>query len=143
MKPFALGLLLSTFFLAPVLLRAEEKETEMEKAMEVLDKAYKNLNNALKAPDAGQKDAYLQWADTIKTQATKAVEMVPAKIAAMPKDQQGPVLEAYQKDMKKFIETVDELKKAIQEDKWTDAAKLCLEMKKERNHGHEEYRVQE
>lgn len=45
---------------------AAKEKTPMEKSMETLDTAFKDLRRALRTPDAAQKEQYGKWVETIK-----------------------------------------------------------------------------
>lgn len=68
---------------------------------------------------------------------------MPKKIAALPADQQAPLIEAYKKHMDKFLAAVDALGKAVAEEKWADADTLIKDMNKQKSSGHEQYKKDE
>jgi len=134
--------LLALSFLSASAQNTPEK-TPMEKSMEALDAAFKEVRKALRAPDAAQKEQYLKWVETIKTEAAKCKDLVPKKIAELPTDQQAPLIEAYKKDMDKFITAIDSLGKALSEEKWADAEAIIKDMGKQKSSGHEQYKKEE
>jgi hypothetical protein len=127
----------------PAPARSADEDTPLGNAMDAIAKAYKALGTELKAPDAARKDAYAKLAGTIQDEAVKSIDLVPAKIAALPESERAKLLDAYKADMKKFAATAGDLKSAVADAKWADADALMKALKKDKASGHEQFKLEE
>jgi len=117
-------------------------DTALDKSMQQLGKAYKELANDLKQPDETKKSEYLALAATMKDQAKAAHDLEPKLAKTLPPDQRDNMTASYRKDMDKFAQDIDGLSDALNQAKWDDARKLMETLKQDMFSGHKQYRVQ-
>lgn len=123
--------------------RSADEDTPLGEAMDAIAKAYKALGAELKTPDPARKDAYVKLAATIRDEAVKCIDLVPAKISAMPEAERPQILKDYKTDMNKFAETAGVLKIALGEAKWSDADAAMKSLKEDKSSGHEQFKMEE
>jgi cytochrome c556 len=116
--------------------------TALEQSMKQMGTAYKELSDDLKQPQDAGKDQYLALVATIRDQAKMARDQTPRLAQTLPADQRDAMVQAYQKDMDKFMQDVDSLGDALKNSQWDDARKLMGALSQEMFDGHKQYRAQ-
>lgn len=117
-----LALALTLVFPAAVLVRAAENspapkgekhghggepDTELGKAMETLNKAWRKLRK--QAGDSASNASSLELVATIKAETDKALTLQPDKAKDLPEAERPAYVEKYKEEMKKFIGKIDQL----------------------------------
>jgi soluble cytochrome b562 len=118
---------------------AEEKvqKSELYKKMEVIDEAMKKLKRTLKKAD--QNPTSLKLAGDIIDAATACRDMTPSKIGKLPEADRTKALADYKASMTKLIDTMGEMKKAIEAGDNTKAIELHKSLKDQEEDGHDKF----
>jgi soluble cytochrome b562 len=114
--------------------------TPMDNAFERMERAYKKLGEALKAPQEADQAAYLTLAEKIRTEAVTARGLEPKMTASLPEGDRPAFVAKFRGDMDTFIKTVDTLTAALREGRWDDARTSMQEMNQEKKDGHKLFR---
>ena len=132
------ALLLLVFWMAA--LAGAKADSPLEKSMQQMKKAYKDLGAGLDKPLESNKETYLSLAETIKSSALKARDLVPEMAGKLPPDQKASMVKSYRESMDDFVGSVDALIKNIQDAKWDEARKDLSLLKSDMKDGHREFR---
>ncbi len=136
------SLLLGGMLLAPVFgQEAPQGKTPLEAVMRQMGVTFKSLGTDLKQPQDEAKGDYLKLVQALREESVKSRDLAPKAAALLPADQQPAFVEAYRKDMDKFIASVDVLGAAVQEGRWDDARKTLDDLKQQMGDGHRAYRA--
>jgi soluble cytochrome b562 len=119
--------------------QAEEKvkKSELSKKMEVIDDAMKKLKRTLKKED--QNAVSLKLTGDIIEAATACRDMTPGKISKMPEADRAKALADYKASMTKLIDTMGEMKKAIEAGDNKKALALHKALKDQEDDGHDKF----
>ena len=118
-------------------------DSPLEKQMNQMRRAFKELKKAMEAPVEADKPKYLGWVADLKKASEEAKTMEPEKTEKVPADQQKAFLEGYRSKMEESIELTDELGKAIEAGKWAEAKALIGQINQVQREGHSKYRGKE
>jgi len=135
-----------SFRLCPVFLAvlafyfSAHADSPLEKQMNQMRRSFKELKKAMEAPVEVDKQKYLGWVADLKKASEEAKTMEPEKTEKVPADQQKAFLEGYRSKMEESIELTDELGKAIEAGKWTEAKALVGQINQVQREGHSKYR---
>ena len=126
--------------LSLVTLSVAKADSPIEKHMEHMKKAYKELSLGLENPQESNQAAYLTLAETIKSSALQARDFVPELAAKLPPDQKAAMVKSYRESLDDFVVSVDGLIKNLKGGKWDEARKDAANLKNEMRDGHREFR---
>ena len=118
-------------------------DSPLEKQMNQMRRSFKELKKAMEAPVEADKPKYLGWVADLKKASEQAKTMEPEKTEKIPAGEQKSFLEGYRSKMEESIELTDELGKAIEAGKWTEAKALVGQINQVQREGHSKYRGQE
>ncbi len=113
------------------------KDTELEKHMEVIDKAMKKLRRTIKDP-ANNKES-LELIQQMQAASVASKKETPAHLAEAPEADRPKLLIGYRKDMAKVIGTMCEMEMALLDNNNDKAADLLKTIKDQEEAGHEKY----
>jgi len=117
---------------------AEKPETELEKTMSAMGKAWRQVRKAAKD---GQLSPVLgHVVATIRTNAEAAAKLTPALEADKPAAEQPKFHAAYQAQIKKLIGTLAKLQAALESGDNATAGKLIGEVNDVMKSGHQDFR---
>ncbi len=119
-----------------------QADTPLEKKMDQMNKAYKELSKSLKNPVEGNKNNYQKLAEQIRDLMKESGKLSPEKTEMIPADQRAAFIEGYQKAVNQSVATLDSLIQAIQASNWSEAQKLIALLKQHQKEGHQEYRAE-
>ncbi|HWE01581.1 MAG TPA: cytochrome b562 [Tepidisphaeraceae bacterium] len=144
---FSLNLLLVAALLAaPASLlfsnsaRADEEKkqkSELHKKMEVIDEGMKKLKRTLKKPD--QNEASLKIVSNIIELAQACKELTPSQASKLPEADRKKFIDEYQASMTKLIETMGDMKKAVEAGDNKKAMQLHKSLKDQEEDGHDKF----
>ena len=117
-----------------------QADSPLETQMNKMRRSFKELKKAMEAPVEADKQKYLGWVADLKKASEEAKTMEPEKTEIVPADQQKAFLEGYRSKMEESIELTDELGKAIEAGKWTEAKALVGQINQVQREGHSKYR---
>jgi len=120
-----------------------QADSPLETQMNKMRRSFKELKKAMEAPVEADKQKYLGWVADLKKASEEAKTMEPEKAEKVPADQQKAFLEGYRSKMEESIELTDELGKAIEAGKWTEAKALIGQINQVQREGHSKYRGKE
>lgn len=136
------------FALVPVLTRAEgekpapekpkHEETELEKSMDVMGKAWRKLRK--QAADPAQNASSLELMVTIKAAARKNLEFTPDLARDIPADKRDKFIAGYQEKMKQTIAAFDQLEAAFKAGDNKAAGEIITKIGTMQKEGHKEYK---
>jgi len=121
-------------------LAGAQADSPLEKSMQQMKKAYKDLGAGLDKPLESNKDTYLSLAETIKSSALTARDLVPELAGKLPPDQKAAMVKSYRESMDDLVGAIDALIKNIQNAKWDEARKDLSLLKSDMKDGHREFR---
>ena len=98
------------------------------------------MKKAMEAPVEADKAKYLEWVADLKKASEEAKAMEPEKTEKIPADDQKVFLEGYRNKMDELVELTDELGKAIETGKWSEAKALIGQINQVQREGHNKYR---
>lgn len=110
--------------------------TDMDRVFQKLERSFKKLNMGLKDPSEAARDIYVGLANTMREQAAKARDMVPAKTSTLAEGERETFLAKYRGEMDGFITTIDRLTEALKASRWEEARAQMEAMRKEKKEGH-------
>jgi len=119
-----------------------QADTPLEKKMDQMNKAYKELSKSLKNPVEGDKKNYQKLAEQIRDLMKESGKLSPEKTEMIPADQRASFIEGYQKAINQSVATLDSLIQAIQASNWSETQKLITLLKQHQKEGHQEYRAE-
>lgn len=143
-------LLLSLLLVAPAGLRLQaqdpkpaahhddDDDTELGKKMHDLNGAFRKLKKQV--ADPAQNESSLALVATMRTNASAAAALEPAKKADVPAAEQAAFVAAYQKKMQETLTQLDALAAALKAGKNDEAAKLVDTLNNTEKEGHKEFR---
>ncbi len=138
-RPFRL---FAALLLVPAILAAQPKkdrpDTDIEKAMHQIGKAYRQLRKQV--ADPAQNASSLELVATIKAGAMEARKYKPLKTGDLPDADRAAFVEDFQKHMGEFIDTVEQLEGALRANKNDEAARLAKELDELQKKNHKEFR---
>lgn len=134
-------ILLPVFWLSAI--SGMKADTPLENSMQHMKKAYKTLSLDLQKPEESKKPEYLALAGILKTEAQKAIHLVPEAAISLPPEQQEAMTAAYKKSMETFSGSVDGLLQNIQSSQWDAARHSIDELNKEMKSGHKNFRKED
>jgi soluble cytochrome b562 len=139
-------LLIAAFFAAPLSLlspvvRGEEEKkvqkTELHKKMEVIDEGMKKLKNTLRKP--AENPASLKTIGEIIDAATACKDMTPSMASKMPEADRKKFVDAYRESMTKLIDTMGQMKTALEAGDNDKAKALHKALKDQEEAGHDKF----
>ena len=144
-------LILTLFFPAATLVRAEDKpapteekpgkkeeETELGKTMEKVNGAWRKLRK--QAADPASNASSLELVATISAGTEKALTLQPDKAKDLPEADRPKFIEAYQAKMKEFVAKLAKLNDAFKAGDNPVAVALIKELGTLQREGHKEYK---
>ena len=111
--------------------------------MKQMGKAYKELSQRLSKPVDSDKSVYLALAETLKSAALSARDLVPEAATKLPEDQKAAMVKSYRESMEDFVDSVDRLIGNIGAGKWDETLKDMSGLKSEMKDGHREFRKED
>ena len=153
MKKSLLSFLCVLLALTPALIRAEgdqpkpeqpkqEKpkhaETELEKSMDVMGKAWRKLRKQADKPD--QNASSLELVATVKAAAQEGLKQKPDLTRDQPADKQAEFVAGFQKQLKEMIVTLDQLEAAFKANDNKTAVELIAKIGAMQKEGHKTYK---
>ncbi len=133
---------LSALLIIPALLVAQPKkdrpDTDIEKAMHQIGKAYRQLRKQV--ADPAQNASSLELAATIRAGAVEARRHVPLKAEDVAESGRAAFVDDFRKKMGEFIDTVDQLEAALKTGKNDEAVRLTKELDDLQKKDHKEFR---
>ena len=138
-----LSIPLLAILLSVALGQALQADSPLEKQMNQMRRSFKELKKAMEAPVEADKQKYLGWVADLKKASEEAKTMEPEKTEKVPAGEQKAFLDGYRGKMEESIELTDELGKAIEAGKWTEAKGLIGQINQVQREGHKKYRAEE
>ena len=153
MKKSLLSLLGLFLVLTPVFTRAEadqpkpeqpkqekpkHEDTELEKSMQTLGKAWKKLRKQADKPDKNASS--LELLVTIQAAAKKNLTLTPDLARDQPADKRDAFIAGYQKGMKEMIAAFDQLEAALKANDNKAAVDLVAKIGGMQKEGHKAYK---
>ena len=144
MKKLLLLPALSLFLvLTPVLTRAEgdkpkHEDTELEKSMDVLNKAWRQLRK--QAADPAKNASSLELLATIQAAAKNNLKYTPDLARDLPADKRDQFVAGYQAKMKELIAAFDQVVTALKADDNQAAVELLAKIANIQKEGHRLYK---
>ena len=153
MKKLLLPVLSLFLAVSPVLTRAQgdapkpeqpkqEKpkhtETELEKSMDVMGKAWRKLRKQADKPD--QNAGSLELVATIKAAAHEGLKQKPDLTRDQPADKQAEFVAGFQKQLKEMIASLDQLEAAFKANDNKAAVDLIAKIGAMQKEGHKAYK---
>ena len=139
-------LLMAALLAAPLALlssvpaKAEEEKkqkTELHKKMETIDEGMKKLKRTLRKAD--QNETSLKVVGNIIELATACRDMTPSQAAKLPEADRKKFIDDYQKSMTQLIDTMGEMKKAIEAGDNKKAIELHKSLKDQEEDAHDKF----
>lgn len=118
-------------------------DSSLELSMKQMKKAYKELAANLDKPQEADKGNYLTLAETLKSSAQKARDLVPEAAEELPADKKAAMVKSYRESMDDLIAAIDSLIQNIQAAKWDEARKDISALKSDMKDGHREFRKED
>ena len=115
-------------------------DSPLELSMKQMKKAYKELSTDLEKPLDSEKGNYVTLAETLKSSAQKARDLVPEAAAELPADKKAAMVKSYRESMDDLITGIDSLIQNLQAAKWDEARKDISALKSDMKDGHREFR---
>lgn len=115
----------------------KKQKTELHKKMEEIDDGMKKLRRTLKKPD--QNETSLKVVDKIIGLATDCKDLVPSLAAKQPEASRKDFIAEYQKTLGKLIDTMGEMKKAIEAGDNAKALALHKSLKDQEEDAHDKF----
>ena len=143
MKPSSIRLAALLLFCSLFALPGLQADTTLEKSMKQMGKAYKELSQRLSKPVDSDKSVYLALAETLKSAALSARDLVPEATTKLPEDQKAAMVKSYRESMEDFVASVDRLIGNIGAGKWDETLKDMSGLKSEMKDGHREFRKED
>ena len=135
-------LLCAAMLVVPALLSAQPKkdrsDTDIEKAMHQIGKAYRQLRKQV--GDPAQNASSLELAATIRAGAAEAQQHVPLKAQDVAEAERAAFVDGFRKKMGEFIDTVDRLEGALKAGDNEQATRLVKELEELQKKDHKEFR---
>ncbi len=132
----------AALLLVPAVLSAQPKkdrpDTDIEKAMHQIGKAYRQLRKQV--ADPAQNASSLELAETIKAGATEARKHTPLKAQDLPEADRAAFVEKFREKMGEFITAVDRLEDALRAGENEEAAKLARQLDDLQKTDHKDFR---
>ncbi len=119
-----------------------QADTPLEKKMDQMKKAYKELSKSIEKPVESEKMRYQKLAEELRDLMKESGKLSPQKTEMIPADQRGAFIEGYQKAINQSVATLEALIQAIQTSNWSEAQKLMALLKQHQKEGHQEYRAE-
>ncbi len=153
MKKILLPVLSLFLVLSPALIRAEDakppadkpkvekpkhEETELEKSMDVMSKAWRKLRK--QAADPAQNAGSLELLVAIKAAAKKNLDYTPDLARDIPADKREAFIAGYQEKMKQTIAAFDQLDAAFKAGDNKAAGEIIAKIGTMMKEGHKEYK---
>jgi soluble cytochrome b562 len=118
--------------------RKEHKpETELEGKMDEMGGAFRKLRGQIQ--DATKNAESIALVEKMRTAATDAAKLKPAKTEDLPEADRPKFVAEFQKDMKELIGLFDKLEAALKAGDNAGAAKLIGEIRAVQKEGHKEF----
>ena len=117
-----------------------QADTPLEKRMNQMRKSFRELKKAMEAPVEADKARYLEWVADLRKASEEAKSMEPKKTSSVPDDKKKAFVEGYQRKMEESIGKIEELGKAIEAGKWSEAKALIGQINQVQREGHNKYR---
>ena len=118
-------------------------DSPLELSMKQMKKAYKELSTDLEKPLDSEKGNYVTLAETLKSSAQKARDLVPEAAAELPADKKAAMVKSYRESMDDLITGIDSLIQNLQAAKWDEARKDISALKSDMKDGHREFRKED
>jgi soluble cytochrome b562 len=128
-------------------LRAEEPEvkqeelTELGEQMELMSSAFRRLRR--QAAEPAYNESSVELVAVIRTAATAAKALVPAKAAELPETERAPFIAAYRARMDEMIDQLNELLAALRAGENPAAVRQVDALAALQKTGHREFRKRE
>lgn len=135
MKTCLASLLLAIALVAPL-----HADSPLEKKMETMKRAFKELKVGLQDPAKADKAKLIAAADKLRQAAVDSKNYEPEKTKEIPADKRAEFLAGYKQEMDELIEQIDELKTYLNEGKWAEASEQLTAINQAQRDGHKEYR---
>jgi soluble cytochrome b562 len=137
-------ILMAALFAAPISLlspaaRGEEKvkKSELSKKMEVIDDGMKKLKTSLRKP--AENPTSLKTIGEVIEAATACREMTPTKASKLPEADRKKFVDAYREGMTKLIDTMGQMKTALEAGDNDKAKALHKALKDQEDEGHDKF----
>ena len=117
--------------------KKKDKDTELQKHMEVIEAAMKKLRRSL--PKSEQNAESLKQIAEIQKAAKACVDLIPAMASTVPAGERDKFVASYKKDMEAFIGEVGKMEQAVKDGKNEDAVEIHKKLKELEDKGHEKY----
>jgi soluble cytochrome b562 len=111
-----------------------EKDGDLERDMETMNKAFKTLKRQV--ADPAQKTANLEAIARLKKSAVAARDCVPEKAETIPQAGRAKFIADFQTSISELVAQIDKLEKAVQENRIQDAQKEIDEINELKREGH-------
>ena len=108
--------------------------------MNQMRRSFRELKKAMEAPVEADKAKYLEWVADLKKASEEAKAMEPKKTSSVPDDKKKAFVEGYQRKMEESISKIEELGRAIETGKWSEAKALIGQINQVQREGHNKYR---
>lgn len=118
--------------------KPKHAETELEKSMDAMGKAWRKLRKQADKPD--QNAASLELVATVKAAAQEGLKQKPDLARDQPADKQAEFVAGYQKQMKEMIAALDQLEAAFKANDNKIAVELIAKIGGMQKQGHKEYK---
>ncbi|HZK83041.1 MAG TPA: cytochrome b562 [Humisphaera sp.] len=115
----------------------KKQKTELHKKMETIDDGMKKLKRTLRKAD--QNATSLKIVGNIIEMATACRDMTPSKAAKLPEADRKKFIADYQKSMTQLIETMGEMKKAVEGGDNKKAVELHKALKDQEEDAHDKF----
>lgn len=125
---------------APASASAVKEETELDHKMEDMNNAFRKLRRQIS--DASAKASSLELVGKLRKVSEESTELIPSKAEKIPEADRAKFIADYQAKMKDFIAELDNLKSALEGDKFDEAAVIVTRLGSLQKSGHREFRVQ-
>jgi len=137
-----LALFVAALLLTPAFLPAQPKkdrpDTEIEKDMHRMGRAYRQLRKQVKDP--AQNASSLELVATIRAGAVDARTHTPLKSGDLPEADRAAFEASFQKKMGEFIGVVDQLADALKAGDNATAARLTMQLDRLQDADHKDFR---
>ena len=139
-------LLIAALLAAPLSLiysssaKAEEekvKKSELHKKMEIIDEGMKKLKRTIRKAD--ENPTSIKVCGEIVEAATACRDMAPSKAAKLPEADRKKFIDDYQASMTKLIDTMGEMKKALEAGDNDKAKAIHKTLKDQEEDGHDKF----
>ncbi len=115
-------------------------DTPLEKKMDQMKKAYKELSKSLENPNEKEKAKYEKLAIKLRDLMKDSEKLSPEKTNTIPAEKRAAFIAGYQQAIQQSVTTLNSLILAIQSSQWTEAKQLISTLKSQQKEGHKEYR---